>query len=138
MELRDRVFIPIFTIALLISLFLLGASLTGYFAFIEQSMHCQDGNCYVLCNSNTDCQATKEVCCEENGIGICKEGVKCLEQYEFIPSLGPTSEESLRHTAQKSNTITFSATTFIIIVVGLLYIFSRKHHNKIHKKQEEF
>lgn len=126
MQLRDKIFLPIFIISLLISLFLLGATITGKFAYISQTMHCKEDKCYVICRSTSECEI-EEVCCEEDNFGICKKG--CEKEYEFIPDAS-TESDNLRYTSQKTNTITFSATTIIILIVGILYYFSRKIHKK--------
>ncbi|MCD4759403.1 hypothetical protein K8R33_00765 [archaeon] len=129
MKLRDRLFLPVFITALLISIILLGNSLTGYFAFIGKSMHCDAGECYVLCQSNQECEEINQVCCQKNNFGICKEESECKKTYEFIPEVDIT--ENIRQTSQKANIMTFSITTAIISIVGILYYFSRRTHKKL-------
>lgn len=132
MELRDKIFFPVFIIALLVSLFLLTGTLTGYLIYDSQSMHCEAGKCYQICDSTPECNIKQEVCCEKNNFGICKIAKECNKEYVFSPELEP--QENIRSTSS-ANTVTFTATTILILIVGTLYYFSRKSHKKI---KEEF
>jgi hypothetical protein len=133
MELRDKIFFPVFIITLLVSLFLLGGTLTGNLVYDSQSMHCKAEGCYQICDSTQDCNVNQEVCCEKNNFGICKIAGECDKEYVFSPE--GEFQENIRSTSS-ANTITFSATTILVLIVGTLYYFSRRTHKNFSKKEE--
>ena len=133
MRFKDKIFIPIFTFALLTSLLLLGLTMTGNFAYIEQTMKCGDGDCHALCKTQTDC-IQGEVCCESEGVGICKESSECEKQFEFIQGSKIIQTNNERYPTQERDTTNLATVVAFIILIGVVYFISMRHHHKHIKK----
>mgnify|MGYP003977782797 FL=1 len=101
----------LFTI-LFLSMFLLGDSITGKFAYISQSMHCDGEECFVICKINEDCLGGN-ICCQKNDFGVCTE--ECETEYQ----------DNIRSTSQNKDISSFIITT-LLIIIGIIYFYSKR------------
>lgn len=129
MELKDKIFIPIFVLALFTSILLLGFTMTGKFAYVEQTMDCREGDCFVLCRYQGDC-LPNEICCENEGSGGCKDASICEKEFEFVEGEKVIQTNNLRYPTQEKDTANLMTVILYIILIGAFYLLSRKHHHK--------
>ncbi len=99
-------------ITLFLSMFLLGSSITGKFAYISQSMHCDNENCFVICNTNEDC-AGNNYCCQKDNFGVCAE--ECEVEYRT----------NIRATSQNKDVFSFAIIT-LLLAITITYYYSKK------------
>ena len=136
MELKDKVFIPIFILALLTSILFLGFTMTGHFAYIEQTMDCKEGDCHVICRYEDDC-LKGEVCCAEEGRGICKESSTCQNIFTFVEGEQVVQTNNQRLPTQERDTANIITVILFILLIGIIYLLSRKHHKKHFSKHKK-
>lgn len=129
MELKDKVFIPIFTLALFTSILLLSFTMTGHFAYVEQTMDCGEGDCKVICRYTNDC-LPNEICCLEEGRGVCEEISKCEVEFIFSEGQQVIQSNNERYPTQERDTANIISVMFFILLIGIIYLLSRKHHKK--------
>jgi len=82
MEGDEIILIVFFSISLVLLVYSLGASVTGY---AMKNMYCDQEWCDGYCRFNSDCRESNKVCCEENGFGVCKSSSDCQIIHEFNP-----------------------------------------------------
>lgn len=135
MEIKDKVFIPIFTLALFTSILLLSFTMTGHFAYVEQTMDCGEGDCQVICRYEDDC-LSNEICCEEEGRGVCKESSECSNPFTFVEGEKVIQTNNERYPTQEKDTANIISVILFIIIIGIIYLLSRKHHKKHFSKKK--
>jgi len=135
MDRRDWTFTLVFIVSLLISLYFLGASITGR---LVQSMYCEDGVCKEFCRFNTDCSGD-EMCCDYGGFGVCEQALACAEAYQLQPEVDIENLPMLESPApvRKGNILLYSIITLLILLIGFLYFMGRKRESKkaVYKKR---
>ena len=129
MEIKYKIFIPIFILVLFTSILILGFTMTGKFAYVEQTMDCREGNCFVICRYQGDC-LSNEICCDNGGSGFCEETSKCEKEFKFVEGTKVIQTNNLRYPTQEKDTANLLTIILFIILIGAFYLFSRKHHHK--------
>jgi hypothetical protein len=135
MDLKDKIFIPIFILVLFTSILLLGFTMTGKFAYVEQTMKCGEGDCFVICRYQDDC-LSGEICCEDDGVGVCKESSECKDTFEFVEGEKIIKTNNMRYPTQEGDTTNILTVMVFIIILGVIYLMSRKHHKKHFSKSK--
>lgn len=123
-----------FVIALTLTLYFLGTSITG---LVVQSMHCDQGKCAEFCRYTSDCAGIDEMCCDISGYGVCTYVLDCGKNYVFSIDSDIQSLPTLESPAQvlKTNIAIYVVLLFGILVFGFLYLKGRKHGKKPAKKK---
>lgn len=126
---HEKAFFVAFIMALALSMFYLGGTITGY---ITATRYCQDGFCTEFCRHNSDCSGA--VCCDMGGFGACI--VECDQEYIFDPDMkqkvivGNVYVNNI-HTEgpadfQAKNLIFFMSLMLVIVIVGIVYYMNHK------------
>jgi hypothetical protein len=138
MELKDKIFIPIFILALFTSILFLGFTMTGKFAYVDQTMKCGEGDCAAICKYPGDCLSS-ETCCEGEGTGICKESSECENVFEFIKGEKVIQTNNIRYPSQEKDIANIATIVVFIFLMGVFYLLSRRHHQKhfVKKKRKK-
>ncbi len=137
MHTKEAFFISLFVIALSLTLYFLGGSVTG---LVVQTMYCE-GDCQEFCKFNTDC-APNQVCCDKSGFGVCMASSDCDKQYEYvidIPDFESVKTPNLEKPAATPNVPLFTFLSLVLIAIGIIYYVSKHKHldSKIKKKRSK-
>jgi hypothetical protein len=123
MEKKDKIFIIIFTVAILGTLTFMGISITG---LVTDTTYCKDGVCYESCTYNPDCL-------EED----CLDPYECRgDQYQQGPEVEDVDnilfpeEDILQSPSLTRDQEVFMYIAFLalIIFVGITYFILRKRN----------
>ena len=120
MHKQDIIFTVTFVITLMVLIYFLSGSVTGYFI---QSMHCEAGVCKEFCKSNSDCGAN-EICCDKGNFGVCE--TTCEKEYIIQPQLDVDPGELPMPSPGKQAIVLYSALITIAILLGYAYFSKRK------------
>ncbi len=127
MERKDIAFICLFVVCIGVMLYYLGTSITGY---AVQSMYCENGICQDLCRSDLDCFFEDEMCCLEDGIGVCRLSSECGQAYSkdsgMLTAAATFPIYKTPHSANMWKIAVNSVILFTIIAIGLAYLYRRK------------
>jgi hypothetical protein len=131
---RDWRFAVVFTVGIVLTLYFLGTSITG---FMVQSMYCDQGECREFCIYETDCTKLDEMCCDINGYGVCTHVSDCSKNYEFSIESDVENLPTLETPAPvlKSNMALYGIIFGLLLMIGYIYFVSRKHSKKAHSKK---
>lgn len=117
-----------FAVSLVLLLYFMGASVTG---FVTQSMYCMGGACKEFCETNSDCALGSQVCCNKGSFGACEPTSQCFEPYVFQPgteinikNLPPALETP--SSFESTKTIVFVGLVLLATIIGLLYLLGSK------------
>jgi tetratricopeptide (TPR) repeat protein len=117
---RNVVFLFVFLLSLSSLFFFFGNSITAH--VVSNTMYCDTTGCYELCNTNINCKEPDTICCDSNGIGVCKPKMLCVEEYKIdfeSETIMPLIEKPMYiETKQSKLYISF---IFLTIGIGILY-----------------
>jgi len=112
---KEKAFAMCFVVSLMVSLFLLGSSITGY---ITGTMYCENGKCHEQCRFDSDCAAG--LCCDGGTSGYCID--ICENPYVLSPG---ESAEPFTDSPKSFGTIAllFGIVAAIIALGLIFYMF---------------
>jgi len=125
---NPRLFGAVFLLTFMVTLYFLGSSITGY---ISQSMHCEDGFCYRMCNSDSDC-TTNKGCCDNGGYGICKS--ECDSTYYMNPMPDLDVEVEISPHSESPAPQVGNQIMLFLILLGAILIVSIVYYVNHHKR----
>ncbi|MFH1317008.1 MAG: hypothetical protein ABII01_05810 [Candidatus Woesearchaeota archaeon] len=134
-EKKDIMIIGIFILSILASVYFLSSSITGY---VVQTMYCDEQDCDELCNTDSDCSISDEVCCDQNGFGVCKEKSSCQKRHVIKADIDVRSiftKPVIENPKQvnKRNIPIYSMLLGLMILVFIFYIYFRYSNLKKQK-----
>jgi len=129
MHAKDLTFTVIFVTTLVVLLYFLGVSITGY---VAQSMYCEKGICREFCRFDSDCINGKETCCQKDDFGVCEVSSICEKPYVFQPesvdieSIEPITD--IPSPVTKGKLGIYSLLFVLAIIIAIIYFSKRRRH----------
>lgn len=114
MENKESIFLISLVIALGLSVFFLGSTITGN---MTRTMHCNGMECNDFCASDSECVKAGYVCCDVAGEGVCQQKDSCAERFSMI---GDDSSLQQRYMLTMQTSI-----TVVIALIGFLYLYTK-------------
>ncbi len=138
MKRNDRIVAITLAYILVILIYLIGGSITGY---LSGTMYCEEGECKPFCRADTDCVPDNEVCCQNMDFGVCERVAACGKPYSFQPEgewtieLEDSQPRLERPAPPKGRFCIFTVLLIIVIIVGILYYLSKKKSKRVATKK---
>ncbi|MBW2990537.1 hypothetical protein KY348_02410 [Candidatus Woesearchaeota archaeon] len=125
-------FTSLFFLGLIILIYFLGSSITGY---VVQTMYCDEDKCQEFCKYDKECKNPGELCCDKGGFGVCENPLTCDKGYVYSPEakmnfdfyaeLKEPAEQSPAY-IEKTKIRIFLVLLAAALAIGIIYAYRRK------------